>query len=119
MKSNMDVDSTPVIPTLIEEVPNFKSFVETYISKDILIGHTKGRQFLFYRRANGDPLTQYKLRCTNEIWLPEEGIQLWEVDMTGRAKLPIGVPASMMIRPIKGHVEIVKGISGVMKINSS
>jgi hypothetical protein len=80
MKSYMDMDDTPVIPTLIEEVPDFKSFVRPYISNDTLVGHTKGRQFLFYKGQNGDPLMQYKLRCTDVKWLPEEGIQLWQVD---------------------------------------
>jgi hypothetical protein len=75
MKSYMDLDEDPVIPGLIEEVPNFKEFVKPYIISDgTLIGHTKGRQFLFYRGENGNPLMQYKLRCRDEKWLPEEGI---------------------------------------------
>jgi hypothetical protein len=76
MKSYMDLDEDPIIPGLIEEVPDFKEFVKPYISDDTLIGHTKGRQFLFYRGKNGNLLMQYKLRCTDEKWLPEEGIQL-------------------------------------------
>jgi hypothetical protein len=75
MKSYMDLDEDPVIPGLIEKVPNFKGFVKPYIISDgTLIGHTKGRQFLFYRGENGNPLMQYKLWCTDEKWLPEEGI---------------------------------------------
>jgi hypothetical protein len=36
--------------------------VKPYIISDgTLIGHTKGRQFLFYRGENGNPLMQYKL----------------------------------------------------------
>jgi hypothetical protein len=61
MKSYMDLDEDPVIPDLIEEVLDFKEFVKPYISDDTLIGHTKGRQFLFYRGENGNPLMQYKL----------------------------------------------------------
>jgi hypothetical protein len=76
MKSYMDLDEDPVIPGLIEEVPNFKEFVKPYISDDTLIGHMKGRQFLFYKGENGKPLMQYKLRCMDEKWLPVEGIQL-------------------------------------------
>jgi hypothetical protein len=71
MKSYMDLDEDPVSPRLIEEVPDFKEFVKPYISDDTLIGHTKGRQFQFYRGKNSNPLMQYKLRCTNEKWLPK------------------------------------------------
>ena len=56
MKSYMELDDTPIIPSLIEEVPDFKSFVKSYVSEDTLIGHTKGKQFLFYKRENSSPL---------------------------------------------------------------
>jgi hypothetical protein len=115
MKSYMDLDEDPVIPGLIEEVPNFKEFVKPYISDDTLIGHTKGRQFLFYKGENGNPLMQYKLRCTDEKWLPVEGIQLWKVDSQGMASLPSGVPKAVMPRPMKGHDDIVKGLNGYIQ----
>jgi len=43
--SFMDVDSMPTIPHLIEEVPNFKAFIEGSIceGKDALVGHTKAQ----------------------------------------------------------------------------
>jgi hypothetical protein len=68
MKSYMDLDDESFIPALIEEVPDFKSFIEDFISEDHLIGHSKGRQFRFYRDASGWPLMQYKLHCTDERW---------------------------------------------------
>ena len=74
MKSYMDLDDDLVILGLIEEVLDFKEFVKPCISNNTLIGHIKGRQFLFYRRKNGNPLLQYKLRCIDEKWLPKEGI---------------------------------------------
>ena len=42
MKSFMDTKSRPIIPYLIEEVPNFKKFVERYLSirHDELVGQT-------------------------------------------------------------------------------
>ena len=42
MKSFMDTESRPVIPHLIEEVPDFKKFVEGYLctGHDALVGHT-------------------------------------------------------------------------------
>ena len=51
MKSFMDTESQPVIPHLIEEVPDFKKFVEGYLctGHDALAGHTNAQQFKFYR----------------------------------------------------------------------
>ena len=45
MKSFMDTESWPIIPHLIEEVPDFKKFVEGYlcIGRDALIGHTNAQ----------------------------------------------------------------------------
>jgi hypothetical protein len=42
MKSFMDAEKQPIIPHLIEEVPNFKAFVEGYLcfGNDTLEGHT-------------------------------------------------------------------------------
>ena len=42
MKSFMDMESHPVIPHLIEEVPDFKKFVEGYLctGQDALAGYT-------------------------------------------------------------------------------
>ena len=55
MKSFMDLDTTPVIPSLIEEVLDFKAFIQNSISEDDLIGYRKDKQFLFYRRKDGYP----------------------------------------------------------------
>ena len=43
MKSFMDVEVVPTIPHLIEEVPNFKKFIENGIAvrENALLGHTK------------------------------------------------------------------------------
>ena len=67
MKSFMDTKSRLVIPHLIEEVPDFKKFVEGYLctGRDALAGHTNAQQFKFYRNGNGWPLMQYKLLCTD------------------------------------------------------
>ena len=75
MKSFMDTGSQPVIPHPIEEVPDFKKFVEGYLCtrRDALARHTNAQQFKFYRNGNGWPLMQYKLLCTNSKWLPREG----------------------------------------------
>ena len=49
MKLFIDVESSPTIPHLIEEVPDFKSFINgAILDKDeALIGHTKPQQVKF------------------------------------------------------------------------
>ena len=80
MKLFMDAETKPVIPHFIEEVPNFKAFVDGYLcsGNDALEGHTNVHQFKFYKDDNSWPLMQYKLWCTNSNWLPKEnrGIRL-------------------------------------------
>jgi hypothetical protein len=54
MKSFMDAEKQPVIPHLIEEVPNFKAFVDGFLCTgiDALEGHTNAQQFKFYKDGN-------------------------------------------------------------------
>jgi hypothetical protein len=55
MKSFMDAETELIIPHLIEEVPNFKAFVDGYLcsGNDTLLGHTNAQQFKFYKDDNG------------------------------------------------------------------
>jgi hypothetical protein len=96
MKSFIDAEKRPIIPHLIEEVPNFKAFVDGYLCSGnaALQGHTNAQQFKFYKDDNGWPMMQYKLLCTNSDWLPKEkgGIRLWQETVDGRPKLPSGSP---------------------------
>jgi len=71
----MDCKTQPMIPHFIEEVPDFKGFVEGYLhtSNDFLQGHSQAQQFKFYKDSNRSPLMQYKVLCTNVDWLPKEG----------------------------------------------
>ena len=54
--------------SLIEEVPNFKKFIENGIAnrENTLLGHTKAQQFKFYVNAMGCPIMKYKLLCTDD-----------------------------------------------------
>jgi hypothetical protein len=96
MKLFMDTEKQPLIPHLIEEVPNFKAFVDGFlcIGTDALEGHTNAQQFKFYKDGNGWPMIQYKLFCTDSEWLPREngGIRLWQETVDGRPKKPSGSP---------------------------
>ena len=55
MKSFMDTESRPVILHLIEEVLDFKKFVEGYLCtwRNALAEHTNAQQFKFYQNSKG------------------------------------------------------------------
>jgi hypothetical protein len=120
MKSFMDAEEKPVIPHLIEEVPDFKGFLEGYLctGKEILRGHTKGQQFKFYKDSDGLPKMQYKILCTDRDWLPEEngGIQLWKVSADGSPILPSGQPLPLNPRRHENYDEVMKGLSGFLSL---
>ena len=123
MKSFMDTESRLVIPHLIEEVPDFKKFVEGYVctGRDALAGHTNAQQFKFYRNGNGWPLMQYKLLCTNNQWLPKEGggIRLWKEIEDGSPKVPRGDPKALKPQKMRGHDEVYKGLGGFLNLWSA
>ena len=81
IKLFMDAEKHPIIPHLIEEVPNFKAFVDGFLCTriDALERHTNAQQFKFYKDANGWPMMQCKLFCIDSEWLPRENgaIRLW------------------------------------------
>ena len=63
MKSDMDLDNVHVNLHMIEEVPNFKAFIKSYMLKEVdrLVGHTKTQQFRFYMRDDSILAMQFKL----------------------------------------------------------
>ena len=67
MKSFMDVDFIPTVPHLIEEVPDFKAFIEGSLlnGDELLVGHTKAQQFKFYLNSTGVPFMKYKHYITD------------------------------------------------------
>ena len=123
MKSFMDTKSQPVIPHLIEEVPDFKKFVERYLCTgcDALVEHTNPQQFKFYRNGNGRPLMLYKLMCTDNKWLPKEGggIWLWKKTKDGSLKVPCGDLMALKPQKMCGHNEVYKGLRGFLNLWSA
>ena len=63
MKSFMDVETKLVISHLIEEVLDFKAFLESYIGDEgeALESHPQAQQFKFYKGYDGWPLMQFKV----------------------------------------------------------
>jgi hypothetical protein len=120
MKLFMDVETEPVIPHLIEDVPNFKAFVDGYLcsGNDALLGHTNAQQFKFYKDDDGWPVMQYKLWCTDSDWLLKEngGIQLWQVTADGRPKLLSGSLVLFGPQRMRNFDEITKGLSGFVNL---
>jgi hypothetical protein len=120
MKSFMDCETQPVIPHLIEEVPDFKRFVEGYLSTgdDSLQGHSQAQQFKFYKDSNGWPLMQYKILCTDVDWLPKEGggIRLWKERTDGGPKVPSGSPLPLAPQQMRCFDEICKGLDGYIAL---
>jgi len=120
MKSFMDTEEKPVIPHLIEEVPDFKKFIDGYLcdGKEELLGHTSAQQFRFFTDTSGCPLMQYKTLCTDAEWLPQDsaGIKLWKVKPTGEPKVPLGDPTLLVPREMRNIEEIRKGISGFVNM---
>jgi hypothetical protein len=120
MKSFMDVEKQLVIPHLIEEVRNFKAFVDGYFcsGNDALQGHKNAQQFKFYKDGNGWPLMQYKLQCTDSEWLPKENgdIRLWQETADGCPKVPSGSPIPLVPQRMRNFDEVVKGLSGFVNL---
>ena len=119
MNSFMDVESIPTIPHLIEEVADFKGFIEGSLNdgNDILVGHTKPQQMKFYLDSTGCPVMMYKMLCTDADWLGENGrgIKLWKEDAKGRSSWPRGCPLPVPQNAMKDVQNIVKGISRFIK----
>jgi len=116
MKFFIDVESLPVIPHLIEEVPDFKKFMQRYLGTggDFLEGHSAAQQFKFYRHSSGWPLMEYKHLSTDKKWLPEHGraIRLWSETEDGWPLVPNGSPSPLTPQPMKALVKIKKDLDG-------
>jgi hypothetical protein len=120
MKSFMDAEKQPVIPHLIEEVPNFKAFVDGFlcIGNDALEGHTNAQQFKFYKDGNRWPMMQYKLFCTDSEWLPREngGIRLWQETVDGCPKVSSGLQVPLVPHRMRNFDDVKKGLSGFVNL---
>jgi len=116
MRSFMENESVPTMPHLIEEVPDFKSFISEGIADgdEALQGHTKAHQFKFFVDSSGCPMMKYKILCHHDDWLPKEGggIKLWKEDSSGSSLWPRGEPAALQPHAMRNLPEVIKGLSG-------
>ena len=116
MRSFMENEVVPTIPHLIEEVPDFKSFIEAGRCEgdESLQGHTKAHQLKFFMSSDGCPMMKYKILCHHDDWLPRDGggIKLWKEDANGRSLWPRGEPCVLQPREMRNLPEVIKGLSG-------
>ena len=117
MKSFMKNETVPTIPHLIQEVPDFKKFIEGSMldGASALMGHTKAHQFKFHVDSSGCPVVKYKIYCHDPDWLPKgegSGIKIWKEDSEGRSLWPRGEPDAVEPHEMRHLTEVVKGLSG-------
>jgi hypothetical protein len=114
MKSYMDLEKVPVIPHMIEELPDWRTFVSEHIpsGKEKLIGHTKAQQFKFYVRDDGWPVMQYKVLSTHVEWLPKDGVKMWKSNIKGEPCIPSGDPFPAPPRGMAKLEEVQVGLQG-------
>jgi hypothetical protein len=94
MKSFMDGESIPAIPHLIEEVPDFKGFIDTFICKkgEALQRHTAAQAFKFYKirtvglLCNTSSIAQIQSGCLRKV----EEYVFGEKTMKGSLFYPLG-----------------------------
>jgi len=101
------------VPSLVEEVPDFKSFLEGYIPDkgDALCGHKDPLQFRFLN-IDGFLMMQYRMNPSKDEWKPSKGIKMWKEDsVTGQALLPQGQPKPVQLCSyLQDNDMVVKGI---------
>jgi hypothetical protein len=114
MKSYKDMEKIPVIPHMIEELPNWKTYVSEHIpsGKDRIIGHTKAQQFKFYVQDDGWPVMQYKVLSTHDEWLPKDGVKMWKSNIKGEPCFPSGDPLPAPPRGMAKLDEVLVGLQG-------
>ena len=123
IKLFMDVERKLIIPHLIEEIPNFKTFFDGYLcsGNNALHRHTNTQQFKFYKDDNDWPLMQYKLWYTDSNWLPKEngGIRLWQKIADGRPKVSSRFLVLLGLQRMKNFDEFTKGLNGFVNLSNT
>ncbi len=76
MKAFMFSQDRPFIPQLIQEILDFKSWVNGYLNDglNILVNHMKMHLFWFFVDEVMWPIMQYKVSPTNALWSPKDGM---------------------------------------------
>jgi hypothetical protein len=96
----------PFVPQLIQEIPNFQTWVLSCWKDGLktLVKHIDMNNFRFFVDSFGWPMMQYKISLTSNIWSPIDAlpIQLWKVNVDGSPKSQTRVPSPIPYCPIWG-----------------
>jgi len=92
---------------LIQEIPNFKSWVLGCLKDGLetLVGHINMHMFRFFVDCLSWPMMQYKVSPIDLVWSSIDGplIRLWKVNPNGSPKLPTGILSPVLYHPIWGN----------------
>ncbi len=105
MKAFMISQERPFIPQLIQEIPDFKSWVLVCLKDDLgtLVGHTDMHLFRFFIDSLRWSML-YKVSPI-DLWslIDAPPIRLWKANLDGSPKFPIGVLSLVPYCPIWGN----------------
>ena len=94
------------MPEFVQEVSNFKSFVQGSIHDgvDRVVGLGDMHLFKFYVDEEGWPVMRFKELAIHSHWLPRDklGIRLWKEDANGKLMIPSGLPNPVPFRRLWG-----------------
>jgi hypothetical protein len=107
MKAFTISQQKPFIPQLVQEIPDFKSWVLGCLKNglEMLVGHIDMHLFRFIINLLGWLMMQYKVSPIDPIRSPIDGppIRLWKVNPNGSPKLHAKVPSLVLYCPIWGN----------------
>ena len=95
------------MPEFVQEVADFKSFVQGSIrdGADRLVGLGDMHLFKFYVDEEGWPVMRFKELAIHLHWLSRNkpGIHLWKEDADGKPMIPSGLPNPVPFRRLWGR----------------
>jgi len=107
MKAFIISQQKPFIPQLVQEIPDFKSWVLSCLKNglEMLVGHIDMHLFRFIINLLGWLMMQYKVSPIDPIRSLIDGplIRLWKVNPNGSPKLHVRVPSLVLYCPIWGN----------------
>jgi hypothetical protein len=114
MKSFMDGESISVIPHLIEEVPNFKDFIDTLSARKAKLW----KDTLSHKPLNSTEIITVGLLCNTSIIAQMQSGCLRKVEeyvfgkrtMKGKPILPTRKPSALAPQQMRNHFDIAKGL---------
>ncbi len=89
---------------MIEKIPNFKTWVVGCFKGGLetWVGHIDMHLLKVFVDLSSWPIMQYKVSPIDSVWSLTNGpmITLWNCNLNGSPKLPIGVPSFVPYNPI-------------------